>query len=92
MPHVVTLREAPHKKAMLERHMRYDVLVNGAVKETLSYNMRGYIGYLPLPDGGKLDIGERPITAFRREIGIINREARAAEREAALNPPASPSP
>lgn len=77
-PHVVTLKEAPHKRSMCETKMRYDVLVNGQVKETLYYNMRGYQGYLPLPGGGKLDIGEKAISAYKKEIGIINREAKEA--------------
>ena len=61
---------------MMERTDRFDVLLNGAKFSELSFNMRGYIGYLPTPTGGKLDIGERSITAFRREIAILNREAR----------------
>ena len=77
--HVVTLKEAPQKRSMLETKMRYDVVVNGeTVFDTLSFNMRGYIGYLPLRDGDKLHIGECGIAAYKKEIGIINREARAA--------------
>ena len=41
--------------------------------------MRGYVGYLPLPTGSKLDIGEKGITAFRAEILIINKEAKYLE-------------
>ncbi len=77
-PHVVTLKEAPHKRSMCETHMRYDVLANGTLTDTLYFNMRGYQGYLPLPGGGKLDIGEKAISAYKKEIGIINKEAKAA--------------
>lgn len=77
-PHVLTLKEAPHKRSMCETKMRYDVLVNGKVTETLYFNMRGYQGYLPLPDGGKLDIGEKAISAYKKEIGIINKDAKEA--------------
>lgn len=75
--HRITLHEAPRRRSMLETKMRYDVLLNGERVGELCYNMRGYIGYLPLPGGTKLDIGERPISAFKREIFRINREARS---------------
>ena len=70
-PHEVTLKEAPHKRSIAETHMRYDVLLNGAVTDTLYFNMRGYQGYLPLPGGEKLDIGEKAISAYRKEIALI---------------------
>ena len=73
-------RKSPH---LLERHPRYAVLVNGAQQGELYFNMRGYQGYLPTVHGSKLDIGERGITAFRREVTLLNREAeRAIERGA----------
>jgi hypothetical protein len=77
-PHIVTLKEAPKKRSICETHMRYDVLANGQLTDTLNFNMRGYQGYLPLPDGGKLDIGEKAISAYKKEISIINKEAKAA--------------
>lgn len=77
-PHVITLKEAPHKRSICESHMRYDVLVNGVLAETLNFNMRGYQGYLPLPDGGKLDIGEKAISAYKKEISTLNKEAKTA--------------
>ncbi|MCO5067051.1 MAG: hypothetical protein M9924_22050 [Rhizobiaceae bacterium] len=76
MTHKVALRENARRRSMLETKMRYDIMLNGVRFGELCYNMRGYIGYLPLPDGRKLDIGERPLAAFRREIARINREAR----------------
>ncbi len=77
MDHVLSLREAPHKRAICETKMRYDVLLNGQRVGELYFNMRGYCGYLPLPDGTNLDIGERGISSFRSEIRRINREAKS---------------
>jgi hypothetical protein len=60
----------------LRRIWRYDVLLNGQKVGQLYFNMRGYRGDLPLPDGTKLDIGEKSISAFKREVALINRESR----------------
>lgn len=69
---------------LLERQPRYAVLVNGAQQGELHFNMTGYQGYLPTVHGSKLDIGERGISAFRREVTLLNREAeQAIERGAA---------
>jgi hypothetical protein len=59
---------------LLERTPRYDIVLNDKVVGPLTYNMRGYIGYLPTPTGSKLDIGERSISAFKREVAALNRE------------------
>jgi hypothetical protein len=75
-PWKLELVEAPRKMAICETTMRYDVVLNGAVVDELYFNMRGYVGYLPLPTGGKLDIGEVSISRFRREVALLNREAR----------------
>lgn len=74
--HYVSLREAPHKRSICETKMRYDVLLNGEYFDGLYFNMRGYVGLLPLPDGHKFNIGERGISVFRAEIRTINREAK----------------
>jgi hypothetical protein len=78
MKHVVTLREAPHKRAICETKMRYDVLLNGEQVGELHYNMTGYRGVLPLAGGRRLDIGERGISVFRAEIRRINKEAQTS--------------
>ena len=75
----ITLRPAPHKRAMLERKMRYDILLDGKFFDTLTFNMRGYIGYLPYPAGEKFYLGERPLGEYRREIAKLNREFKNAE-------------
>jgi hypothetical protein len=65
-------KKSPH---ILERLPRYDVCVNGIPKGELYFNMRGYVGYLPTVQGAMLDIGEKGISAFRREVSLLNREA-----------------
>lgn len=70
------LRETRRGMQMLERTPRYDVVLNGATTGQLYFNMRGYCGYLPTPRGGKLDIGEKSISAFKREVSRLNREAK----------------
>lgn len=73
----ITLQERPGRH-ILERQPRYDVMVNGERKGELYYNMTGYVGYLPTVQGGKMDIGERGISAFRKEVTALNREAAEA--------------
>lgn len=81
----LTLVEEPHKRAMLETKMRYAIHVDGVKKAELYYNMRGYCCNpgIPLYSGGFRDIGERSITAFRKEIAKLNREAKAYKAEKA---------
>jgi hypothetical protein len=70
--------EERKSRHILERQPRYAVLVNGAPQGELYYNMRGYVGYLPTVQGGKMDIGEKGISAFRREVSVLNKEAATA--------------
>jgi hypothetical protein len=49
MPHEITHRENPRRRAMLETKMRYDVMLSGARVGELRYSMRSYFGYLPCP-------------------------------------------
>jgi hypothetical protein len=72
MKNRITLKPAPHKRAMLENRMRYDVMLDGRVFDTLYYNMTGYVGTLPLPDGGRLSIGETTLKEYRTEICKLN--------------------
>lgn len=74
--HVVSLREAPHRMAIAETTMRYDVLLNGTAVGELYFNMHGYVGTLPLPNGKQLSIPESAISRFEREIRRINRDAK----------------
>ena len=73
----ITLRE--RRKAILQTKPDFDILLNGEKFGTLTYNMTGYIGSLPLPEGGKLVMGEISLTAYRREIAYLHREAKKVE-------------
>lgn len=76
-------RPSPH---MLETKPRYDVLVNGVKHDELYFNMTGYRGGLPDIRGYKLDIGEASISAYRREVATLNREAHALLAQALSDP------
>lgn len=57
----------------------YTLLLHGKVWGELYYNMRGYIAEngIPIPRAqgtGKLQIGERSLSVFHREIAKANRE------------------
>lgn len=66
---------------MLERTPRYDVMLNGNLFDQLYYNVRGYVGTLPLPDGSGLDIGERPIGEYKKEVAKLNKDAAKPDKE-----------
>lgn len=70
----IKLVAVPHKREPLETHMRYDVYFDGSLFDTLYYNLTGYVGFLPTPEGKKLSIGERSLTAYRKEMTRLNRE------------------
>ncbi|GGR37939.1 hypothetical protein [Deinococcus ruber] len=81
----ITLVEAPRKKSSCEQEMRYDVLLHGKQYSELYFNLRGYLGSLPTPDNLPLDIGEKSISAYRKQIALLNQEwaaASAAQRSA----------
>jgi hypothetical protein len=78
MSKAIELIETRRGCALLETHPRYEVRLHGKRWGELYFNMRGYTGYLPLPNGHVLDIGERGISAFRKEVGKLNREWAAA--------------
>ncbi len=55
----------------------FNVVLNNKVVGELFYNMTGYTGaYMPLPDGGRLALPERAISAWKREVSKLNNEAR----------------
>jgi hypothetical protein len=64
--------------AIAERTPRYEVFLFGKLVERLWFNTRGYVGYLPTPDGNIFSPGECSITAYRRQIATLNREYAAA--------------
>lgn len=75
----ITLKEVPsgHRWDISTSRPPYQVVLNGEeVGEPFYWNMRGYRGVLPLPDGGVRDLGEISLTALRKEVAALNREAR----------------
>lgn len=77
-------KPSPH---FAETHKRWQVVLNGEPwGEPFYYNMRGFRGALPLPDGRSFDPGEVTLTRLRREVARINREAREAARAAEAAP------
>ena len=78
MKKAIELVETRQGCAVMERQPRYQVMLHGVEWGELYYNMRGYVGTLPLPNGRQLSLGERAISAFRKEVARLNREWRAA--------------
>jgi hypothetical protein len=76
----VTLAETTRGKAICETTKRFDILLYGTVCGQLWWNMRGYVGSLPCPDGTKLSIGEASLTEYRREIAGLNKEFAVATK------------
>ena len=77
----LTLEETRDGCAPYETHPRYRVMLNGEPAGMLSFNMRGYSGHLPTPLGTMLDIGDSPISAVRRAVAAMNKEAASARRK-----------
>ena len=62
-----------------ETRKRWQVLLNGEPwGEPFYYNMRGFRGVLPLPNGRSFAPGDVTLTRLRQEVAQINREAREA--------------
>jgi hypothetical protein len=57
----------------------YDVRIPGD-RGQLWFNMRGYVGELPTPEGGSVSIGEKSISAWQKEAARLNREFAASDR------------
>jgi hypothetical protein len=74
MKKAIELRENRAAMAMCETQPRYDVFLHGARVCQLYFNIHGYRGTLPTPSGGRLDIGEKSIHAYRGQVAILNRE------------------
>lgn len=74
----IELVENLRARAICETTPRYDVMLHGQKVDQLYFNIKGYVGYLPTPSGAKLDIGEKSISVFRREVASLNREFAAA--------------
>jgi len=65
---------------MMETTRRFNVMLNGVKVEQLWWNMKGYVGNLPLPDGSSLYMPEGSLASFKRAISRLNREFAGAEK------------
>lgn len=80
MPKAIQLIETREGCAILEETPRYIVMFRGRKHCELHFNMTGYTGgYLPAPGStpgtvAALDVGEKSIAAYRREVARLNRE------------------
>jgi len=75
----IQITETSRGKAICEKTPRFQIHFNGKWwGDPLYFNIKGYVGVLPCPnkDGttGKLVIGERPISFYRKEIKNLNKE------------------
>ena len=88
MKKAIELIETREGCAMLETTPRYIVMFRGRKFSELYFNMTGYTGgYLPSPglksDGPvPFDIGERSISAYRKEIARFNRRWAEIDKKA----------
>ena len=80
MKKAIELIETREGCAIAEERPRYIVMFRGSKFGELYFNMRGYTGCdLPCPGStpntpASLYVGERAISAYRREIARLNRE------------------
>lgn len=77
----IQLVENFRAREMFEKQPRYDVLLHGKKVGQLYYNMTGFVGSLPTPDGGSLHVPEGGISRFRKEVAALNREFREKEAQ-----------
>lgn len=78
MAKAIQLVENRRAMAICEDTPRYDVIFRGSIFSQLYFNTRGYCGTLPFPneDGtvGKITIGERSLSEYKKEIAKLNKE------------------
>ena len=65
---------------IMETTPRYNVMLHGVKVEQLWWNLKGYVGNLPLPDGSSLYMPEGSLASFKRAISRLNREFAGAEK------------
>ena len=69
----ITLKKNNTKREPMETKDRYDIHLNGEYWGELYYNIDGYVGRLPLANGGVLDCGEQSLSQFRKDITYLNK-------------------
>lgn len=67
-------------KHVLQTKPDYSVMLNGKLHDRLYFNMRGYVGSLPMPGGGNLQLPEGSLASWKREARLIEKEAAATEK------------
>lgn len=78
-------KPSPH---VCDPYKNWQVLLNGKPwGDPFTYNMTGYRGVLPMPDGHGFDPGEVTLTQLRREVAWLNREAQTARPPAPASVP-----
>ena len=58
----------------------FDILLHGKNVGQLYFNLRGYVGSLPTPEGLSLLMPEGCIGSYEREVTRLNREFAALEK------------
>jgi len=74
-PFRITFEESTQRHC-LQTIPDYHVLLNGKRVQRLYWNMRGYRGVLPTPDGGLFEPGEVSLTKFKTIARSLEREAK----------------
>jgi hypothetical protein len=72
----ITLQETTKGRHFMERTKRWQVMLNGKPwGDPFYFNMRGFVGTLPTPSGGKFSPPEVSLTSLRAIVADLNREA-----------------
>lgn len=87
MKKAIELIETREGCAIFETTPRYIVMFRGSKFSELYFNMTGYTGCLPYPGSVPgtpvpSHIGEKSISAYRREVACLNREWAASDNNA----------
>ena len=70
----ISLVRTRHGCACCERQDRYDVLLYEKRIGQLYFNVTGYVGTLPTPEGSMFTVPESSIAMYQREAATLNRE------------------
>ena len=76
----IELIETRQGREIMETTPRYNVMLHGVKVEQLWWNLKGFVGNLPTPDGSSLYVPESGIARFHREVAKLNREFAVADK------------